>query len=129
MASFSISLSRGTVFCFVQCISWHAHVHVPEGRTKVEVARMIQSRKEDVTINYNKLHADPKQGKSLDIGQLLHNFPIKSCPANVILMFSLIRLVLKKVKHKIVENMNSGTADALGLSRAILCNGSSANFT
>ena len=24
----------------------------------------------EVTINYNKLHADPKQGKSLDIGEL-----------------------------------------------------------
>lgn len=32
-------------------------------------------------------------------------------------------LVLKKVKHRLVENMSSGTADALGLSRAILCNG------
>jgi len=31
--------------------------------------------------------------------------------------------VLKKVKHRVVETMNSGTADALGLSRAILCNG------
>lgn len=31
--------------------------------------------------------------------------------------------VLKKVKHRLVENMSSGTADALGLSRAILCNG------
>lgn len=68
-----------------------------KGRTKVEVARMIQSFKQDVTISYNKLHADPKQGKSLDI-------------------------VLKKVKHRVVENMNSGAADALGLSRAILCN-------
>ncbi|KAK2161188.1 hypothetical protein LSH36_120g10013 [Paralvinella palmiformis] len=68
-----------------------------KGRTKVEVAKMIQSVKSEVTINYNKLHADPKQGKSLDI-------------------------VLKKVKHRVVETMNSGTADALGLSRAILCN-------
>lgn len=51
----------------------------------------------EVTINYNKLHADPQQGKSLDI-------------------------VLKKVKHRLVENMSSSTADALGLSRAILCN-------
>lgn len=33
--------------------------------------------------------------------------------------------VLKKVKHRLVENMSSGTADALGLSRAILCNGKS----
>lgn len=32
---------------------------------------------------------------------------------------------LKKLKHKIVENMSSGAADALGLSRAILCNGNS----
>lgn len=31
--------------------------------------------------------------------------------------------VLKKVKHRIVENMSSSTADSLGLSRAILCNG------
>lgn len=31
--------------------------------------------------------------------------------------------MLKKVKHRLVENMSSGTADALGLSRAILCNG------
>lgn len=68
-----------------------------KGKTKVEVAKMIQAVKEQVTINYNKLHADPKQGKSLDI-------------------------VLKTVKHRIVENMSSTTADALGLSRAILCN-------
>lgn len=68
-----------------------------KGRTKVEVARMIQGIKGEVTINYNKLHADPKQGKSLDI-------------------------VLKKAKHRIVETMSSNTADALGLSRAILCN-------
>ena len=31
--------------------------------------------------------------------------------------------VLKKMKHRIVEHMSSSTADALGLSRAILCNG------
>ncbi|XP_069495987.1 PRKCA-binding protein isoform X3 [Ambystoma mexicanum] len=71
-----------------------------KGKTKVEVAKMIQNvkvRQEEVTIHYNKLQADPKQGKSLDI-------------------------VLKKVKHRLVENVSSGTADALGLSRAILCN-------
>lgn len=68
-----------------------------KGKTKVEVAKMIQNVKEEVTIHYNKLQADPKQGKSLDI-------------------------VLKKVKHRLVENVSSGTADALGLSRAILCN-------
>ena len=52
-----------------------------------------------MTIKYNKLHADPKQGKTLD-------------------------LILKKLKHHMVENMSSSTADALGLSRAILCNDS-----
>lgn len=52
---------------------------------------------DEVIVNYNKLHADPRQGKSLDI-------------------------VLKKMKHRLVENMSSSTADALGLSRAILCN-------
>ncbi|XP_049819313.1 PRKCA-binding protein isoform X2 [Aethina tumida] len=68
-----------------------------KGKTKVEVAKMIQSTKDEVIINYNKLHADAGQGKSLDI-------------------------VLKKMKHRLVENMSSSTADALGLSRAILCN-------
>ena len=38
-----------------------------KGSTKVEVAKLIQSIKEEVNIGYNKLHADPKQGKSLDI--------------------------------------------------------------
>jgi len=70
-----------------------------KGKTKVEVAKMIQATQGDVSIKYNKLHADPKQGKTLDI-------------------------VMKKVKHKMVENMTSSTADALGLSRAILCNDS-----
>jgi len=67
------------------------------GKTKVDVAREIQSIKEEVTIQYVKLHADPKEGKTLDI-------------------------VMKKMKHRIVEHMSSTTADALGLSRAILCN-------
>uniref|UniRef100_A0A669D136 PRKCA-binding protein n=2 Tax=Pseudocrenilabrinae TaxID=318546 RepID=A0A669D136_ORENI len=68
-----------------------------KGKTKVEVAKMIQAVQGEAVIHYNKLQADPKQGKSLDI-------------------------VLKKVKHRLVENLSSGTADALGLSRAILCN-------
>lgn len=93
-----------------------------KGKTKTEVAKMIQSSEgyvrfknlkkilqvnrnvsvllaqfSSVTIRYNKLHADPEQGKTLD-------------------------LVLKKVKHRLVENMSSSTADFLGLSRAILCN-------
>ncbi|NXT68908.1 PICK1 protein, partial [Chaetops frenatus] len=38
-----------------------------KGKTKVEVAKMIQMVKGEVTIHYNKLQADPKQGKSLDI--------------------------------------------------------------
>ena len=68
-----------------------------KGKTKVEVAKMIQATKGDVMIKYNKLHADPKQGKTLDI-------------------------VLKKMKHKMVENMTSSTADALGLSRySVIC--------
>ncbi|GFV69676.1 PRKCA-binding protein [Trichonephila clavipes] len=68
-----------------------------KGKSKVEVAKMIKTVKGKVSLTYNKLHADPKQGKSLDI-------------------------ILKKVKHRVVENMSSATADALGLSRAILCN-------
>ena len=61
---------------------------------------MIQSVTDKVVINYNKLHADVKEGKTLDI-------------------------ILKKVKHRLVDNMSTETADALGLSRAILCNGKS----
>ncbi|XP_055543338.1 PRKCA-binding protein isoform X2 [Wyeomyia smithii] len=70
-----------------------------KGKTKVEVAKMIQAATEEVTIHYNKLHADPVQGETLDI-------------------------VLKKMKHRLVEKMSSSTADTLGLSRAILCNDS-----
>ncbi|XP_065090311.1 PRKCA-binding protein isoform X2 [Ochlerotatus camptorhynchus] len=70
-----------------------------KGKTKVEVAKMIQAATEEVTIHYNKLHADPTQGETLDI-------------------------VLKKMKHRLVERMSSSTADTLGLSRAILCNDS-----
>jgi hypothetical protein len=61
------------------------------------ISTVYDSFQGQVTLNYNKLHADPQQGKSLDI-------------------------VLKKVKHRLVENMSTATADALGLSRAILCN-------
>ncbi|XP_063985177.1 PRKCA-binding protein isoform X3 [Diachasmimorpha longicaudata] len=68
-----------------------------KGKTKIEVAKMIQACDSQVSVNYNKLHADPRQGKTLDIA-------------------------LKKVKHRLVEGMGSATADALGLSRAILCN-------
>ena len=68
-----------------------------KGLTKSQLAKAIQGSKGEVKINYNKLHADPKQGKTLDI-------------------------VMKKLKHRLVEQMDSSTADALGLSRAILCN-------
>ena len=71
-----------------------------KGKTKVEVAKMIQSAESEVVIHYNKLHSsDESHGESLDIA-------------------------LKKIKHRLVENMSSKTADALGLSRAILCNDS-----
>lgn len=70
-----------------------------KGKTKVAVAKMIQSTTDEVTIHYNKLHADPTQGETLDIA-------------------------LKKLKHRLVEGMSSNTADSLGLSRAILCNDS-----
>lgn len=70
-----------------------------KGKTKVAVAKMIQSTDAEVTIHYNKLHADPTQGETLDIA-------------------------LKKLKHRLVEGMSSNTADSLGLSRAILCNDS-----
>ena len=63
------------------------------------MAKQIQDAKDTVTIQYNKLICDPKKGKTLDIK-------------------------LKKLKHKIVEGLDASTADALGISRAILCNDS-----
>lgn len=60
---------------------------------------MIQATSDEVVIAYNKLHADPVQGETLDIA-------------------------LKKIKHRLVEGMSASTADSLGLSRAILCNDS-----
>ncbi|KAG4066245.1 hypothetical protein HA402_000469 [Bradysia odoriphaga] len=70
-----------------------------KGKTKVSVAKMIQATSDEVIISYNKLHADPKEGETLDIA-------------------------LKKIKHRFVEGLSSSTADSLGLSRAILCNDS-----
>lgn len=40
---------------------------VLKGKTKVEVAKLIQSCEQKVSINYNKLHADSQQGQTLDI--------------------------------------------------------------
>uniref|UniRef100_A0A669D2Z3 PRKCA-binding protein n=1 Tax=Oreochromis niloticus TaxID=8128 RepID=A0A669D2Z3_ORENI len=42
-----------------------------KGKTKVEVAKMIQAVQGEAVIHYNKLQADPKQGKSLDIDGLV----------------------------------------------------------
>lgn len=70
-----------------------------KGKTKVEVAKMIQSTEKTVVINFNKLHAEASQGESLDIA-------------------------LKKVKHRFIESISANTADNLGLSRAMLCNDS-----
>lgn len=69
------------------------------GRTKLEVARMIQNAGKSVNIKYEKLLCDVQGNKTLDI-------------------------LVKKLKHQMVESMSSSTADALGLSRAILCNDS-----
>lgn len=68
-----------------------------KGVSKTEAAQAIQNSKEHVIINYNKLHVDKNKATSLDI-------------------------VLKKFKHRLTESMSSSTADAFGLSRAILCN-------
>lgn len=68
-----------------------------KGSTRTEAAQAIQSSQGSVTINYNKLHVDTSKAKSLDI-------------------------VLKKLKHRLTENISTTTADAFGLSRAILCN-------
>ncbi|XP_063718967.1 PRKCA-binding protein-like [Symsagittifera roscoffensis] len=69
-----------------------------KGKSKQEVAKMIQSVRGDVNIGFNKLVCpDLNEGKSIDI-------------------------IMKKLKHRMVESMSSQTADALGLSRAILCN-------
>ncbi|XP_071443257.1 PRKCA-binding protein isoform X3 [Hetaerina americana] len=76
-----------------------------KGKTKVEVARMIQATKDEVTIQYNKLHPPGNSGTGV------------SGPRS-------LDLALKKAKHRLVEGMSSATADALGLSRAILCNDS-----
>lgn len=68
-----------------------------KGERKTAVASMIQKSDSLVKIGFNVLHADPQQGHTLDIA-------------------------LKKTKHRVVESMTSDTADAFGLSRAILCN-------
>lgn len=70
-----------------------------KGANKTEVAQLIQSSPGSVIINYNKLHVDAVRETSLDIK-------------------------LKKFKHRFTDSVSASTADALGLSRAILCNDS-----
>ena len=56
-----------------------------KGKTKVEVAKLIQTSKDQVIINYNKLHADQKQGKTLDIilKKVKHKLPLKKAPKQI----------------------------------------------
>ncbi|CAK8696890.1 unnamed protein product [Clavelina lepadiformis] len=62
-----------------------------KGLTKVQLAKTIQAIKGDVKINYNKLHADPKQGKTLDI-------------------------ILKKLKHRLQDMERTAT-----IYRGLMC--------
>lgn len=91
------------------------------GKTMVEVAKMIKACDSQVSINYNKLHADPKQGCTLDIAlkkvRIIYQYILVRNKLILILTESTFQ-----VKHRLVEGMGSATADALGLSRAILCN-------
>lgn len=68
-----------------------------KGASRQEVVRLIRSSTTPtVTLFFNKLHVDVQQGKTLDI-------------------------LLKKIKHRLVETIiDEDTADALGLSRAII---------
>lgn len=76
----------------------------------------------------------PKTGEVSGYRYLLHSYTCSSSLQLFLILLSVAFVfecytqilcvsVLKKVKHRLVENMSSGTADALGLSRAILCNG------
>lgn len=68
-----------------------------KGASRTEAAQAIQESKVSVTINYNKLHVEKSKSTSFDI-------------------------MIKKFKHRITNSISSSTADAFGLSRAILCN-------
>ncbi|CAJ0936948.1 unnamed protein product, partial [Mesorhabditis belari] len=68
-----------------------------KGDKKTHVAQLIQTSANPVKLTINKLDIDTTKGKTVDI-------------------------VMKKIKHKMVSFMENDTADALGLSRAILCN-------
>uniref|UniRef100_A0A8R1DJS0 PRKCA-binding protein n=1 Tax=Caenorhabditis japonica TaxID=281687 RepID=A0A8R1DJS0_CAEJA len=68
-----------------------------KGERKSAVAQLIQVSLNPVKITINKLDDVNTKGKTLDI-------------------------LIKKAKHKVVEFMDQNSADALGLSRAILTN-------
>lgn len=67
------------------------------GMTKTQIARHIKTLGPPISLDIKKLQADPKEHNSLDIA-------------------------LKNIKHRVVESLSAQTADALGLSRAILVN-------
>ena len=98
-----------------------------QGKTKVEVAKMIQATKDDVVIKYNKLHADPKQGAHCTFKKKTppHDAPLSSlsyCSSIMTIIITCsnsiqlyhhhyhvsppgktLDLILKKVKHKMTE--------------------------
>ncbi|KAH7699565.1 protein kinase C-binding protein PICK1 [Aphelenchoides avenae] len=67
------------------------------GFEKSAVAALIKQTEGQIRLSFNRLQFEPEKGQTLDI-------------------------VLKKFKHRFVESMDATTADAMGLSRAILCN-------
>uniref|UniRef100_A0AC34REK5 PRKCA-binding protein n=1 Tax=Panagrolaimus sp. JU765 TaxID=591449 RepID=A0AC34REK5_9BILA len=67
------------------------------GFEKAAVADLIRKSQSPVRISFNRIQVDPEKGKTLDI-------------------------LFKKIKHWVVESIEPKTADALGLSRAVLCN-------
>uniref|UniRef100_A0A914CQC8 PRKCA-binding protein n=1 Tax=Acrobeloides nanus TaxID=290746 RepID=A0A914CQC8_9BILA len=68
-----------------------------KGYEKIAVAELIRQSPSPVKLSFNKIIVEQGQGQTLDI-------------------------FLKKVKHRFIEYMDSESADAFGLSRAILCN-------
>uniref|UniRef100_A0A7E4ZT19 PRKCA-binding protein n=1 Tax=Panagrellus redivivus TaxID=6233 RepID=A0A7E4ZT19_PANRE len=67
------------------------------GSDKAAVANLIRKSSSPVRLSFNRIHVDPERGRTLDI-------------------------LFKKIKHWVVESIEPKTADALGLSRAVLCN-------
>ncbi|KAI6236523.1 PRKCA-binding protein [Aphelenchoides besseyi] len=68
-----------------------------KGADKSQVAKMIKEQPGPLKLSVNRLQFDDEAGQTLDI-------------------------TLKRLKHWWVEQMDAKTADAFGLSRAILCN-------